>query len=259
MKLNIYQVDAFTKNLFGGNPAAVIQLPEWLDNQTMQNIAMENNLSETAFFVKRDKLFEIRWMTPVAEVDLCGHATLATSYVIFNILKLEKEKITFNSRSGKLTVTKNGDLITLNFPINVVEKTQPLEILEKAIGLKPVELLYNKSHLAILSSEEEVRTLTPDFSLFPEFENHGLIVSAPGKNYDFVSRFFIPSEGINEDPVTGYAHTLLTPYWAKKFGKTKLTAFQASKRGGELELELNNERVNISGYACFYMQGEISI
>ncbi|GBD90090.1 putative isomerase YddE [bacterium BMS3Abin04] len=259
MALKIYQVDAFTNKLFKGNPAAVCPLNEWLDDKTMQNIAAENNLSETAFFVKEEKHYIIRWFTPTLEIPLCGHATLASAFIIFNYLETGLTEIKFNSKSGILTVTRNSDLITLNFPSLIVEKVDiPKEIIN-SVKIEPTEVYFNKSYLALYKDEVTIRNIKPDFTLLKEIHTHGLIVTAPGDNVDFVSRFFVPDAGINEDPVTGYAHTILTPFWAKKLGKTKLNALQLSKRGGELFLEDKGERVNISGRAKLYMIGEIFI
>lgn len=259
MKLDLFQVDAFTEKVFSGNPAAVVPLENWIAEELMQKIASENNLSETAFFVKIDDKYEIRWFTPANEVPLCGHATLASSFVIFNILKLENERIVFSSKSGDLIITKSDELITLNFPVNRPMPADLPDGLVDAIGVVPQEILFNDAYLAVLENEEQVRRLVPNYSFFPKFEIHGLIVTARAKDYDFVSRFFVPAEGIPEDPVTGFAHTILTPYWSEKLGKTKMSAYQASPRGGELIVENLGERVNISGKAAFYMKGEISI
>ena len=259
MKLAIYQVDAFTVKLFGGNPAAVIPLNEWLDDSIMQNIAMENNLSETAFFVKTGERYHIRWMTPEIEVPLCGHATLASSYVIFNFLEPDAETLRFNSKSGELIVTRQSDLISMDFPANVPVPADSNSALAEALGAEPTELLINESHLAVFESESDVKNLSPDFGKLKEIDNFGVIATAPGDSCDFVSRFFIPASGINEDPVTGYAHTLLIPYWSKRLGKTMLRARQISKRGGVLTCENLDNRVKISGQALLYLKGEINI
>jgi PhzF family phenazine biosynthesis protein len=259
MKLTFYQVDAFTSKLFGGNPAAVIPLDNWLDDATMQNIALENNLSETAFIVKENKNYHIRWMTPTVEVPLCGHATLASSFVLFNFLEPGLEKIIFNSKSGELIVTRNDDMISLDFPAN---KPEPVEFNRKlidAIPDEPKELLRNDAHVAVYEDEKTVRQISPDLRVVLTEAPGGLIVTAPGDNVDFVSRYFVPSSGIDEDPVTGYAHTVLTPYWSEKLGKDKLHANQVSKRGGDLYVEDLKGRVKISGKAVLYMKGEIEI
>lgn len=259
MKLKLYQVDAFTNKIFGGNPAAVCPLEYWLDDATLQNIALENNLSETAFFVEEKEGYRIRWFTPSSEVDLCGHATLATSYVLFNILNYSESKIEINSRSGKLIVEKENDLINLNFPSRNPQKVEAEEILINALGVKPLEVFFDKSLICLLENEETVRNLNPKIKDFLKLEIHGVIITAKGNEVDFVSRFFAPDVGIDEDPVTGYAHTLLIPLWAKKLNKNKLHALQVSKRGGELFCEYLGERVKISGKAALYLEGEINI
>jgi PhzF family phenazine biosynthesis protein len=259
MKLKIYQVDAFTSSLFGGNPAAVIPLEDWMDDAVMQNIALENNLSETAFIVKEDENYRIRWMTPTVEVPLCGHATLASAFIMFNILEPELERIAFNSKSGELIVTREADLISLDFPAN---KPEPVEINRKliaAIPEEPEELLQNDAYVAVYKNEKTVRQISPDLRVILTEAPGGLIVTAPGNEVDFVSRYFVPSFGIDEDPVTGYAHTVLTPYWSEKLGKDKLHANQVSTRGGDLYVEDLNGRVKISGRAVLYMEGEITV
>ncbi len=259
MKLTLYQVDAFTGKLFGGNPAAVIPLDEWLDDAVMQNIALENNLSETAFIVKENENYHIRWMTPTIEVPLCGHATLASSFVLFNYLQPELEKIVFNSLSGELIITREDDLISMDFPAN---KPEPVEFNRKlidAIPQEPKELLRNDAYVAVYDDEKKVREISPDLRVILTEAPGGLIVTAPGDNVDFVSRYFVPSAGIDEDPVTGYAHTVLTPYWSEKLGKTKLHANQVSSRGGDLYVEDIKGRVKISGRAVLYMKGEIEL
>ncbi|UCE04939.1 MAG: PhzF family phenazine biosynthesis protein [bacterium] len=257
MKLKLYQVDAFTSELFKGNPAAVVPLPEWLDDETMQNIGLENNLSESAFFVKEGNHYHIRWFTPKVEVPLCGHATLASSYVIFNHLKPDLNKIHFQSKSGELIVTKENDLITLNFPANKPQPAAPHPKILEAVTTRPKEILLNKSYLAIFEDENTVRNMKINVRALDNLNESGLIISAKGNDVDFVSRFFLPTAGIDEDPVTGYAHTILTPYWSEKLNKKNLHALQVSKRGGELWLEDLGDRVKISGKAKLYMIGEI--
>jgi len=259
MKLAIYQVDAITSELFGGNPAAVIPLEEWLDDATLQNIALENNLSETAFIVKENGTYHIRWMTPTIEVPLCGHATLASSFVLFNYIEPSLEKIIFNSKSGKLIVTRENDIISLDFPAN---KPEPVEFNRKlidAIPEEPKELLLNEAYVAVYENEKTVRQISPDLRVILTEAPDGLIVTAPGDEVDFVSRYFVPSAGIDEDPVTGYAHTILIPYWSEKLGKDKLHANQVSQRGGDLYVEDLKGRVKISGKAVLYMKGEIEV
>ena len=259
MTLKIYQVDAFTNKIFGGNPAAVCPLENWLDNEILQNIANENNLSETAFFVKENNSFHIRWFTPASEVDLCGHATLAASFILFNKLNYLEEKIIFKSKSGELIVEKNNDLISLNFPARNPEKINADEVLLNALTKKPLEVYFDKSIVCVFENETQIRKLNPRIKDFLNLQTHGVIITAPGDNVDFVSRFFAPDVGIDEDPVTGYAHTLLIPLWTRKLNKNKLTALQVSKRGGELFCENLNGRVKISGNAVLYSEGEIFI
>ncbi|MFK7947239.1 MAG: PhzF family phenazine biosynthesis protein [Saprospiraceae bacterium] len=258
--LKIYQIDAFTDKLFSGNPAAVCILNNWLPDKLMQNIASENNLSETAFLVKKKKHYEIRWFTPNVEVDLCGHATLASAFILFKYYEKEATKITFYShRSGELTVTKsNNDLITMNFPTDVFNKISNNDELNQAIGKKPLASFEGKTDIMLVFEDEAtIAALQPDFNALGKFNVRGIIVTAKGNHCDFVSRFFAPYSGINEDPVTGSAHTTLTPYWAKVFNKNKLTAQQISKRGGHLVCEYLDDRVQISGKAILYMIGEI--
>lgn len=260
MKLPIYQVDAFTDQVFKGNPAAVVPLPQWIPDDIMQKIALENNLSETAFFVKETAGYRIRWFTPAVEVPLCGHATLASSFIIFSFIEKDTNEIVFQSRSGKLTVRREDNKISLNFPANKPVKVDPPDKLLEVIPYKPDDVLLNKSYLAVFDNEEIVRTIKPDLRILSGMEEDGLIVTAPGDEYDFVSRYFVPNAGIDEDPVTGYAHTLLTPYWSERLGKSELTAYQASKRGGEVFVEnLPAGRVKISGSAVLYMVGELEV
>jgi predicted PhzF superfamily epimerase YddE/YHI9 len=254
MKLDIYQVDAFTKEVFKGNPAAVCPLTEWLPSETMHKIALENNLSETAFFVKNGDVYEIRWFTPTFEIDLCGHATLASAFVIFNVLNLETDEIKFHShKSGALSVEKNGDVLTLDFPV------RPVSPVDAPAGLKA------RDYFLVYETEQEVLDLKPDFSAlhkiaaFLKIDAHGFIVTAPGDSSDFVSRFFAPEVGVFEDPVTGSSHCNLIPYWAEKLGKTELFARQVSARGGELFCELAGDRVKIGGNAVLYLKGEIYV
>lgn len=260
MDLPLYQVDAFTDQAFGGNPAAVCPLDEWLPNDTLQNIAMENNLSETAFFVQNGDHYDIRWLTPTVEVDLCGHATLASAYVILNILTPDKDTVTFNSRSGKLTVSKTENGLMMDFPVWEHRKIEIDERVSEALGAKPKELHTGYDWVAVFENEEQVRSLTPDMQKLISIETRGILATAPGtKGIDFVSRFFAPAVGVPEDPVTGSAHCILTPYWAERLGKTKLNAYQASKRGGKLFCEQDGNRVKISGNAALYLTGTIHI
>jgi PhzF family phenazine biosynthesis protein len=260
-KLKMYQVDAFTNKLFHGNPAAVCVIDEWLSEDLMQNIALENNLSETAFVVPKDDEYEIRWFTPAAEVELCGHATLASAHVLFYYYSHPTNKIIFQSRNrGQLTVEKDGDSLTLNFPADTVNKIDEPEEVLKAFNIKPVECYQGKTdYLLIYKSQEEIEQLDPKFDLIIKSGARGVIVSAPGNETNFVSRFFAPQVGINEDPVTGSAHTTLTPVWSKKLDKKILTAKQISKRIGDLKCELAEDRVKITGNAVTYLIGEIEI
>jgi PhzF family phenazine biosynthesis protein len=259
MTLKLYQVDAFTNKVFGGNPAAICPLEEWLDDVKMQNIASENNLSETAFFVKVDTGFRIRWFTPTSEIDLCGHATLASAFVLFNKLNYPTNKIVFFSKSGSLTVEKEDDLLILNFPARNPNPIEADKILLNALPIKPTEVLFDKTTICVFENEQQIRSMQPQIQEFLNLNTHGVIITAPGDNVDFVSRFFAPDVGINEDPVTGYAHTLLIPFWAKRLMKQKLHALQVSQRGGELFCEDLDARVKISGKAILYMEGEITI
>jgi PhzF family phenazine biosynthesis protein len=259
MKLRIYQVDAFTDKVFSGNPAAVVPLENWLDDNILQNIALENNLSETAFFVQEKEGYKIRWFTPTSEVDLCGHATLASSFVLFNIHGYESNKIVFNSRSGELIVEKENELISLNFPARNPQVIDSDKLIVEALTEEPKEVLFDKSTVCLFDNEETVRNLNPNIKDFLKVKTHGIIITAPGDSVDFVSRFFAPDVGIDEDPVTGYAHTLLIPYWAKRLNKEKLHALQVSQRGGELFCENLDNIVKISGKAVLYLEGEIFI
>jgi PhzF family phenazine biosynthesis protein len=259
MTLKLYQVDAFTNEVFGGNPAAVCPLEKWLDDETMQKIANENNLSETAFFVKEDTGFRIRWFTPTSEIDLCGHATLASAYVLFIKLNYPTNKIIFTSKSGSLTVEKEDEIISLNFPARNPQPIKAEKILLNSLPIKPTEVLFDKTTICVFENEQQIRSMQPQVQEFLNLPTHGVIITAPGDNVDFVSRFFAPDVGINEDPVTGYAHTLLIPYWTKRLKKPKLHALQVSQRGGELFCEDLEARVKISGKAILYLEGEIFI
>jgi len=261
MIIPIYQIDAFTDRLFSGNPAAVCPLDFWPSNEVLQNIAAENNLSETAFFKKRDNLFEIRWFTPLAEVELCGHATLATAHVLFNHLKFKGDHLIFESRySGILKVSKKGEYLTLDFPADRIEPTLPPDHLFESIGSKPSEIWKGLTdYLLYYPSQEDIEEINPDFGLLKKVEARGIIITAPGYDCDFVSRFFAPFVGVNEDPVTGSAHTSLIPFWAHRLNQLKFEARQLSARGGFLKCQLAGDRVLISGKACTYMIGSITL
>ena len=260
MELTLYQIDAFASEVFKGNPAAVCPLEHWLDDAVMQAIAEENNLSETAFFVRTQNGFDLRWFTPVDEVDLCGHATLASAYVVFHILKYDRPAVDFFTRSGKLSVAQNDGLLTMDFPAKLLRACEKIPTLEKALGKAPAELLSDgDDYLAIFGSEREIRAIAPDMHTLKTLDCRGVIVSAKGDSADFVSRFFAPRLGVDEDPVTGSTHCVLTPYWAGRIGKNRLSAQQLSKRGGELVCELRGNRVSLSGRAVKYMEGQITL
>jgi len=261
MNLKIFQVDAFTKEVFGGNPAAVCPLDAWLPDETMKNIAAENNLAETAFFVKNGDGYDIRWFTPAVEVNLCGHATLASAHVIFNELKTETELIRFNSKSGELRVTKDGDRLILDFPAYPVKEIEPIAELALALFIVPFKYWETQGNMvmALVEHEDKVRNLTPDINRLAQLPYDEVIITAKGETADFVSRMFAPRIGIPEDPVTGAIHCSLIPYWAGELGKEKLFAKQVSKRGGELFCELAGDRVKIGGNAAVYLKGEIYV
>ncbi len=260
MKLTIYQVDAFTSNLFGGNPAAVCPLQQWLSDELMQKIALENNLSETAFFVPEGDGFHLRWFTPATEVDLCGHATLATGHVLFEHLGYGKNEIKFKSRSGILGIKKEQGNYVLNFPTDKLKEVEPPQFILEALGYQPKSCFQGREdYLVEVENQEMVENTNPDFGILKKLKARGIIVTAPGKKVDFVSRCFFPAFGIDEDPVTGSAHTTLTPYWAKKLGKNELNAQQISSRLGELNCKLLGDRVEIGGKAVTYLKGEINI
>ncbi len=259
MNIPIFQVDAFTDKLFGGNPAAVCPLEEWLDPVIMQHIGAENNLSETAFFVKKGRIFELRWFTPKIEVDLCGHATLASAHVIFNHLGYDQEQIIFSSPSGELRVAKEGNRLILDFPASPPSPVDTKEGLIQGLGMKPKEVHKSRDYLALFENEADILALKPDFDVLEKLDCLGIIVTAQGNNSDFVSRFFAPAAGINEDPVTGSAHTTLIPFWAERLKKNVLHAFQLSARKGELFCELAGNRVKIGGHAVTFFTGEITL
>jgi PhzF family phenazine biosynthesis protein len=261
MRTKLYQVDAFTDRVFGGNPAAVCILEHWLDEALMQDIATENNLSETAFAVQHGDGYGIRWFTPVSEVDMCGHATLATAHVLFEHNAFPGEKIVFRSMTrGELAVLRDGEFLTLDFPADTIEQVDAPRKLVSAIGKAPAETYRGRSdYLLIYNAQQDIEEISPDFVQLAGMDLRGIIVSAAGDDTDFVSRFFAPGLGINEDPVTGSAHTTLAPYWSERMGKKALTARQLSKRKGDLECRLLDGRVHITGKAVTYLTGEIDI
>lgn len=257
--MKIYQVDAFTDQVFGGNPAAVCPLDQWLPEEKMQQIAEENNLSETAFFVQEDDLFHIRWFTPEMEIDLCGHATLASAHVIFNHLNYENDVIRFEYGGGNLSVKNNNEMLTMDFPAVSSEKDEVTDQIVLSLRKKPLEVFKARDLMAVFKNEKEILELEPDFIEMANIEHLGVIATAPGNSVDFVSRFFAPRAGISEDPVTGSAHCMLIPFWAKQLGKDRMEAVQLSRRRGKLSCEFKGARVEISGRAVTYLVGEINI
>lgn len=261
MKLKLYVVDAFADKPFSGNPAAVCPLQDWLPDEMMQNIAMENNLAETAFYVKDNGAYTIRWFTPAIEVDLCGHATLASAHVLFNHEDHNSDEVVFNSpRSGELKVSRQAGQLTLDFPTDKYEWANIGPEVIACFNSQPIEAFKGKSDfMVVFNSEEEINKIVPDLNAIAKLKVRGVIVTAPGTQTDFVSRFFAPQSGVNEDPATGSAHTTLTPYWANRLGKNDLTGIQLSARRGYFECQYKGERVMISGKAHLYLKGEIEI
>jgi PhzF family phenazine biosynthesis protein len=261
MRLPMYQVDAFTDSLFGGNPAAVCPLPAWLPDATMQAIAAENNLAETAFFVRDGNEYVLRWFTPTVEVDLCGHATLASGHVVFSFLEPQRESVGFRTlKAGTLTVSRSGDRLVMDFPARPAEPRDPPAGLLAALGGTPREILGARDCLVVYDTAAEVAALKPDLAALGKVDCWAAIVTAPGENgIDFVSRFFAPAQGVPEDPVTGSAHCTLVPYWARRLGKIELEARQVSRRGGALHCVLDGERVRIGGKAVTYLEGQIEL
>lgn len=257
MSIRFFQVDAFADRPFSGNPAAVCPLPEWLPDELLQSIAEENNLSETAFFVEEEDGYRLRWFTPTVEVDLCGHATLASAFVLFEHLGFNGSVVRFRTLSGELPVTREGDLYALDFPARKPSRRELTRKLEQALRVEPEQVWQARDTMAVFENERQVRFITPDINLLSQLDTFAVIVTAPGDDCDFVSRFFAPAKGVFEDPVTGSAHTTLIPYWSERLGKTKLHARQISKRGGELWCELLGDRVKIAGRAVLFATGEI--
>jgi PhzF family phenazine biosynthesis protein len=263
MRLPIYQVDAFADRVFAGNPAAVVPLDSWLPDAQLQAIAAENNLAETAYFLRNDDVFELRWFTPAVEVDLCGHATLATAFVISTLLEPGRARMDFVTRqAGTLTVTRDGDLFTLDFPSRpAAPAAAPHPDLIAALGgPAPLAILDGRDYLVVYEDEATVRALTPDMLALTKLDRFAVCVTAPGRDgVDFVSRLFAPAQGIPEDPVTGSTHCMLIPYWAERLGKTILSARQVSARGGDLACELIGDRVKIGGKGVLYLEGVITV
>ena len=265
--MKYHVIDVFTDKLFGGSPAGVCPLDKWLPDNTLQNIAAENNLSETAFFVKQDGFYDLRWFTPTLEIDLCGHATVASAFVLFEDAEKATDKIKFKTVSGMMSVTKENDLLYLDFPSRPVTHCPTYQALEKAFGVKPVAAYKAVDFLVLVDSVETLRSISPDFSVLKQIkteadlsnDSFGIIVTAKGKDCDFVSRFFAPNAGIDEDPVTGRAHCSLIPFWSENLGKKIMVAKQLSKRGGVLYCEDCGERVKIGGKVVRYLSGDIEI
>lgn len=259
MKLPIFQVDAFTSRPFGGNPAAVVPLDSWLPDDVMQDIAAENNLAETAFFVAAESGYDLRWFTPTVEMDLCGHATLASGYVIFEVLGTDQATLHFRTRGGELAVERRDGRYVLDFPTRPGEPSNAPTGLVEAMGAVPKEVLKSRDYMLVYENESDVRAIRPNIEALSGIDAHAVIVTAKGDDSDFVSRFFAPAAGVDEDPVTGSAHCTLIPYWAARLGKNELFARQVSQRGGELFCELHGDRVKIGGNAVLYLKGEIYV
>jgi PhzF family phenazine biosynthesis protein len=259
MRTPIFHIDAFASQLFGGNPAAVMPMKSFPAEATMQALAAENNLAETAFFVPERDEYRLRWFTPAVEVPLCGHATLASAAVVMERLQPGRKRVVFHTASGPLTVTRGDAGYVMDFPARPSERCPSAPGLAAALGAEPEEVYSNAfNYMAVLASARAVRALTPDMAAVAHMDRPGVIVTAPGEGgYDFVSRYFAPAKGIPEDPVTGAAHCMLTPYWAKRLGKTRFRAFQASRRGGEVHCRLVGDRVELEGTCVFYLEGEV--
>jgi len=257
--MKYFIVDAFAEELFKGNQAGVCLLDEWLDVDIMQSIAFENNLAETAFVVKRDNHYDLRWFTPEQEIDLCGHATLASAFILFNHTDVVDEVVEFQTKSGKLAVRRLGDLYELDFPARMPEKIEVTPQMSESVGIPVLEAHLSRDLLFVVENEEQVKNLVPDYDIMKEFKNClGIIVTAKGTSVDFVSRFFIPGTSIPEDPVTGSAHCSLIPFWSERFHKNKMVAKQLSKRGGTLYCEHCGDRVKIAGKAVLYLEGRLA-
>jgi PhzF family phenazine biosynthesis protein len=260
MKIPLFQIDAFTDTVFRGNPAAVCPMEKWPAEAVMQSIAAENNVPETAFFVGGEGRFKLRWFTPVQEVDLCGHATLAAAWVIFNFMDKKLAKVSFSTKSGALSVTRAGQgMLAMDFPARPAEPVKAPEALVAGLGAEPAEVLAARDYLCVFESEKQVRALKPDMGRLRELDRMGVIATARGDTVDFVSRFFAPKVGIPEDPVTGSAHCTLVPYWTDRLGKDQLHAQQVSRRGGELFCIARGMRVVIAGRAVLYMRGAVDL
>lgn len=258
--IRIYQIDAFADRVFSGNPAAVCPLTEWLPDELMQAIAAENNLSETAFFVPDGEGdYDLRWFTPTIEVELCGHATLASAFVILECMATGREAVSFNTRSGRMAVARRDDLLYLDFPAHQAVETEIPEALAGGLGVAPRAVLEGPNYMAVFAQEAEVAALEPEFRSLAKLYPRGVIATAPGEDCDFVSRYFAPAHGVDEDPVTGSAHCMLIPYWSVKLARKSLLARQISARGGTLHCEDRGPRVGIGGRASLYMEGTVRI
>ncbi|GJQ60164.1 MAG: PhzF family phenazine biosynthesis protein [Candidatus Scalindua sp. AMX11] len=258
MEIALYQIDAFASEVFKGNPAAVCPLEGWLPDSLLQKIAAENNLSETAFYVPTASGFHLRWFAPTSEVDLCGHATLATAFVIFHIVGYELPAIRFQTRSGELVVERDGESIIMDFPTRPVKDCSLPGDLSAGLRREPIHVFSSDDYIAVFDNEDDIVSLDPDYEMLRKLDLRGVVVTSRGESADFVSRFFAPKLGVNEDPVTGSSHCELVPYWADRLRKTKLRAKQLSKRGGEIGCELRGNRVLLSGRAVKYMEGRIT-
>ncbi len=260
MQLKLFQVDAFSSTTLGGNPAAVCPLDEWLPDQLLQAIAAENNLAETAYFVRlAEGHYQLRWFTPEVEVDLCGHATLAASWVLFEELAVESPMLRFETRGGELRVTRNGDTLAMDFPTGIATPCDPPPDLLRALGISSAEVLESRDYVVVVKDEAQIAALTPDFGLLKTCTKFGVAVTAPGRTSDFVSRWFGPRVGVNEDITTGTSHACLAPLWAGRLGKTTLTAIQGGKRKGQLSCQVIGDRVILSGRAATYLKGTIVV
>jgi len=259
MKQKIYQIDAFATKPFEGNPAMVCPLEYWISDGVMQQIAQENNLSETAFFVKEDGAYHLRWFTPKSEVDMCGHATLASAYVLFECMDYDEETIIFSTKSGELKVWKEQNRYVMDFPMQSIEHCDISKQIENAFGIKPVATFASMDYIVVFENEEELLCTKPDLSYLKELDLRGVCITAKSKQYDFVTRFFAPKYGVDEDPVTGSAFTQLLSYWGEVLGKDVFIAKQVSARGGEVYCQIVDKRVTISGSAVKYLEGEIEV
>ena len=259
MDIRFYQIDAFTDRVFAGNPAGVCFLDRWLEDSILQSIATENNLSETAFLVPVGNDYELRWFTPKVEVDLCGHATLASAFAVFEYVNPQARRVDFQTKSGPLSVERRQDLLVMNFPARRPEPCTPPDQLSEILGIPPVQTFQARDLLVVYEKEDQVRSLQPDIEKLAALDTFAVIVTAPGEKSDFVSRFFAPKVGVAEDPVTGSAHCTLIPYWSKRLGKKELHALQLSERGGELFCVDQGDRVSIGGKAVAFLSGMIKI